>query len=1043
MGLIRFALNNAHAVLGLAVGLCLLGLSVIPTLPVDVLPDFKTPVVTSFFSYPGLPTQQMEKSVTSRIERALTLADNVDHQESRTMPGASVITVVFEPGTDPASALNEIVNLEAADMYHLPPGIEHPFTLRSEPGNMPVVLAAISGEGLSETELHEIGYYAVRNKMAGVEGVQIPHPFGGKFRQMMVYVDPEKLRAYDLSAMDVVEALRESNLVLAGGTLRMGETEYQVHPISTLPAVEDIEAVPIAVRGGSPIFIRDIGYVKDDAAIQTNIVRVNGNRSVYCPLLREPGANTIAVMDRIHEAMATKIPEMKARGDIPEATEVTLIGDQSIYIRTAMRNLAVEVLMGALLVSIVVFAFLRRFKPTLVVIAVVFLSILAGAVGFYFTGHTINVMTLGGLALAVGTAVDAGIVVVENIIRHLKMGKSSRNAARDGAAEVTKPVLAGTATTIIVFVPVIFLSGMIHDLFEPVAVAATLSIGASYVIAMTIIPAFCARFLRGRAMANVEPSAEDEIPEARGAYTRVLGVALRWRWLVAGAVTVMVLLSLLLIPGIGTELFPEVDTGTFEIRVSTTPGARLEVTEELVKQMEDTIREVIPEDEVQTIVANIGVPVGKGAGFSTMLSPNSGPDTAFLIVSLDQEGRSVSTQQYIRRLRSVFHEKFPEDQFLFVSGGIINAALNQGVAAPIDIQVGAGTLEQARATAEVIVERVRKVPGAVDVQIAQSLDYPQLDIHVDRARAEYFGLTQEEISKTILTALGSSVGFASTIWIDPDSGVDFFMGVQYATNEADSLETLRNIPLSAIGPNGPMTIPLSNVAAISRVNSPAEIAHYNIGRVYDVYVNVAGRDLGSVAADVDEILADLSLESGVSVTVRGPVATMESSVQILWLGLLTAVVLIYLVMMAQFRSLLDPLLILLAVPSGLAGVFVILYLTGTTLNIQSLMGILMMIGVAVNNSILLVEFANTLRDRGVGVQRAALLAAQVRLRPVLMTFLVLVASMLPMTFHFAPGSEAMIPLARAVVGGMTVSTILTLFLVPCVYCMVKREPSIA
>lgn len=1047
MFLIRFALRNPFAVLAISVGLCLLGLAAIPRMPLDILPDFRKPVVVSFFSYPGLPTMDMEKSVSSRVERALTLAGSIEHQESRTVPGAAVIKIHFQPGTNPSSAMNDIVNLEASDMFHLPPGIEWPFTLRSEPANLPVILAAISGEGLDETELYKIGYYAVRNKMGGLKGVQIPHPFGGKFRQMMIYVDPLKLRAQGLGATDVVKALRKSNLVLAAGSAKIGGTDYQIHPTNTLATPADIEAVPIGVHGGKPVFIRDVGYVKDDAAIQYNIVRVNGKRSVYCPLLREPGENTIAVVDRIRKGIAEEIPRMKERKDIPEAAEITLVSDQSGYIRNAMRNLFYETAIGALLVTLVVAVFLRRVLPTIAIIGVLLLSILIGALGFYFTGNSINVMTLGGIALAIGTVVDVGIVVVENIVRHQQMGKSPIDAARDGAAEVSMPVLAGTVTTLAVFVPMIFLSGMIRYLFEPLSVAAVMTIGASYFIGMTVIPAFCARFVRSKLLPAGQggdgttptlTSGLDTQRLSRSWFGRILSSAMRVGWLVILFVAAGVGASLLLLPGIGSELFPDVDAGTFEIRLKTKPGTRLEDTEALVADIEETIKSVVPESEIDTIISNIGLPVGKGAGFSTVLSSNSGPDTAYLIVNLKQAGRSTTTRSYVKQLRARLHRDYPEEQFLFVSGGIVNMALNEGVPVPINVQVSAGTIEKCREKAEALVERLRGIPGTADVQIAQSLDYPQFDIQVDRTRAKFLGVDQEQVAQTILTALGSSVGYAPTIWVDPKTGIDFFMGVQYRTNSLRSLDGIRNIPISLKTADGPITIPLSNIANIKRVTIPAEIAHYNIARVYDVYVNTSDRDVGSVAADVEDVLADIPEESGVSYTLRGPVTTMRSGAENLGYGILVAFILVYLVLLAQFRSFVDPFIIILAVPLGISGVLVMLWATGTTLNIQSLMGTLMMIGVAVNNSILIVEFANQLRTEGHTPRDAARLAAQVRLRPILMTSLTLLASMLPLSIKLAPGGEAMIPLARAVIGGMLVSMLLTLVLVPCVYALIKR-----
>lgn len=1039
MNLIRFSLNNRFAVLAGSLALCLLGAAVIPGITIDILPDFKQPVVVSFFSYPGLPTMDMEKSVSSRVERALTLAGKIEHQESRTVPGAAVIKIFFQPGADPSSAMNDIVNLEASDMFHLPPGIEWPFTLRSEPANLPIVLAAISGEGLDEQQLYSIGYYAVRNKMGGLKGVQIPHPFGGKFRQMMIYVDPARLQAHNVSAPDVVDAVRKSNLVLAAGTARLDGTDYQVHPTNTLPTPADIEAVPVAVRNGHPIFIRDLGRVVDDAALQYNIVRVNGKRSVYCPLLREPGENTIEVVDRIREGLATEIPKMKERGDIPEATEVTLVSDQSGYIRQAMQNLYSQVGLGALLVAAVVLIFLRRFLPTVIIVSTILLAILIGGLGFAFTGQTINVMTLGGIALAIGTVVDAGIVVVENVIRHQRMGKTATEAALDGTHEVSGAILAGTITTLAVFLPAVFLTGMIKYLFVPLSLAATFTIGASYVLALTVVPAFCATFVRQKVSPTHTTDSADAAAKPRGLYGHLLNSVLRAPALASLVIVAAVGASFLVWPAIGSELFPDVDAGTFELRIKTVPGTDLLETEQLVARIEDTIKSVIPEQEIETLIANIGLPVGKGAGFSTVLSSNSGPDTAYLIVNLKPENRSTPTQQYIKRLRTRLANDYPLEQFVFISGGIVNMALNQGVPTPVSVQVAAGTVEACRENAERVVEVVRQIPGTADVQIAQALDYPQFDVQVDRIKAKFLGIDQEQVARTVLTSLGSSVGYSPTIWVDPQTGVDFFMGVQYEDNKLESLDDIRNIPLSLQTADGPVTMPLSNIATVKRVNIPGEIAHYNIGRVNDIHVNVSGRDVGSVAADVEAALAKMTFENGVTARIRGPVETMQSGMQTLSIGLVVAGVLVYLVLMAQFRSFTDPLIIMLAVPLGLGGVLLVLFLTGTNVNIQSLMGTLMMIGVVVNNSILIVEFANRQRDRGLSARDAALSAAQIRLRPILMTSLTLVASMLPLAIQFAPGNEAMIPLARALLGGMIMSTVLTLLLVPCVYSLVHRR----
>ncbi|MEM6365438.1 MAG: efflux RND transporter permease subunit, partial [Planctomycetota bacterium] len=860
--------------------------------------------------------------------------------------------------------------------------------------------------------------------------------------QMMIYVDPDKLRSLHLSAKDIVEALQKSNLVLAAGTAKVGGTDYQIHPRNTLPTVEEIESIPVTIRDGRPIFLRDLARVEDDAALQYNIVRVNGKRSVYCPLLREPGENTIAVVDRIAEGLAKEIPAMKSRGDIPEATEVTLVSDQSGYIRGAMRNLFTQIGLGAALVAIVTLVFLRRFLPTVVIIVTIGLAILIGALGFSFTDQTINVMTLGGIALAIGTLVDASIVVVENIIRHGAMGKTKWQAAVDGTTEVSGAIAAGTITTLAVFLPAIFLTGMIGSLFIPLALAATMTIAASYVLAMTVVPAFCATFVTSQATADADTATNKKSP-SQGPYGRLLDRFLRTPALVALVVCVSAGLLLTLYPRLGSELFPTVDAGSFELRIKTLPGTALEETEALVAELESTIQDVIPPERIETLIANIGLPVGKGAGFSTVLSSNSGPDTAYILVNLKTKDRTTSTSTYIETLRERLACDFPLQRFLFVTGGIVNMALNEGVPTPINVQVSAGTLQQCRDAAERIVREIEPIAGTADVQIAQSLEYPQFDIQVDRTRAKYLGVNQEDVAQTVLTALGSSVGYAPTIWIDPKSGVDFFMGVQYQSNEFESLDEVRNIPISLETTDGPVTIPLSNVASVKRVTIPGEIAHYNISRVNDVYVNVSGRDLGSVSRDIETTLAEMEFENGVAVTLRGPVEKMKSNMPSLVVGLAVASLLVYLVLMAQFRSFVDPLIIMLAVPLGLSGVVAVLVVTQTTINIQSLMGTLMMIGVVVNNSILLVDFARQRLTSGLSAKQAALEAAQVRLRPILMTSLTLIASMLPLAIAFSPGNEAMLPLARALLGGMIVSTILTLVLVPCVFVLVhQKQPQV-
>ena len=1039
MSLLRFSLQNRYAVLSAVTALCVLGVAVIPGITIDILPDFKKPVVVSFFSYPGLPTMDMEKSVTSRVERALTLAGKIEHQESRTVPGAAVIKIFFQPGADASSAMNDIVNLEASDMFHLPPGIEWPFTLRSEPSNLPVVLAAISGEGLSESQLYTIGYYAVRNKMGGLKGVQIPHPFGGKFRQMMVYVDPAKLRAYHISPTDVVTALRKSNLVLAAGTAEIGGTDYQVHPRNTLPTTEEIEAIPVVVREDRPVFIRDVARVVDDAALQYNIVRVNGKRSVYCPLLREPGENTISVVDRIYEGIGSEIPKMKKRGDIPEATEVK-IGFGSIGVHPQSDEESVDAD--------------RVGRPS----GCDRCHRVSAQVPAHGDHHCNDRLCRPHwcLGIRVHRSNDQRHDSGWNRTRDWNSGRRGHCGRRECGAPPANGK-AAWASRLGRYVGSLrrdlgghhhhigrVLAGRLPDRDDQILIHASVARGDDDHWCVVhpgthggacLLRQFSSRTADTRNRLNVGPRRDLASRKSRRLRTFSLGPPSRpgrWR---AGRCSRSRLDVFSCCRVWERNCFRKWTRVRLKSGSRRCPGTKLEETEALVARLEETIQSVIPKEEIETLIANIGLPVGKGAGFSTVLSSNSGPDTAYLIVNLKQQNRKTPTVSYIEQLREKLAEEYPLEQFLFVSGGIVNMALNEGVPTPISVQVSAGTIGKCREEAERIVRAIRPIDGTADVQIAQSLDYPQFDVQVDRTRAKYLGVDQEEVAQTVLTALGSSVGYSPTIWIDPKTGVDFFMGVQYEGNEFQSLDDIRNIPISLDTAKGPMTIPLANIATVRRVNIPGEVAHYNIARVNDVHVNVSGRDLGSVASEIRSTLDEMDFENGVSVTLRGPVEKMQSGMKMLGIGLAVATLLVYLVLMAQFRSFIDPLIIMLAVPLGFGGVILVLHYTNTCINIQSLIGTLMMVGVVVNNSILLVDFANQRRSKGLPAKDAILSAAQVRLRPILMTSLTLIASMIPLSFQLAPGNEAMMSLSRALLGGMVVSTILTLVLIPCVYTL--------
>ncbi|MBI1747500.1 MAG: efflux RND transporter permease subunit, partial [Acidobacteria bacterium] len=787
----------------------------------------------------------------------------------------------------------------------------------------------------------------------------------------------------------------------------------------------------------------------DAFAIQTNIVHVDGKRQVYIPIYRQPGANTIQAVEGVKAA----IPRIAAR--IPSGINLDVIFDQSHYVREAIAGLETEGLLGALLASFMVLIFIGSFRSMVIIFLSIPLSVLAAFIGLYFTGDTINAMTLGGLALAVGRLVDDSIVVLENTHRHLKMGKGARAAARDAAEEVAMPVLVSTITTIVVFAPVIFLYGMGKYLFTPLALAVAFSMMASYVIAMTVVPATMAYLYRRRPTEDADegPSAsEAETTEERPAaqpggifgyfdrafemlrmgYESTLDWALGHRRRVLIVAGVLFIGALALYPRIGRELFPQVDAGQFMIRVRGSSGTRVEEMEKLIERIEAALREEIAGRDRKTIISNIGVLYDWPAAYT----PNSGPQDAFINVQLTPE-RTQRAQDYVAKLRRDLPERFPGVELAYDTGGLLTAALNFGLPSPINIQVEGNDLRVARALAEQIQSLVENIPGTADVRIQQRLDYPQIDVNVDRVKAAYLGLTQQDVVKNAVSALNSSINFDPAFWIDDKTGNHYFVGVQYPEDRINAKETLENIPLTGAMSGHPTL--LRNIAEFKRSTGPLEVNHVNIVRVIDVFSNVQGRDVGSVAGEIQQAIATLKLPAGYRVQMRGEVASMAESFQSLSFGLLLATVLVYLVMVAQFRSFLDPFIIMFAVPLGLIGVILILLLTGTTVNIQSFMGVIFMVGISVSNSILLVEFANRRRSEGQSIREAVIQAGGIRLRPILMTSLAAVIGLLPMALGVGHGAEANMPLARAVIGGLTISTVLTLLVVPVLYTLLKRE----
>jgi HAE1 family hydrophobic/amphiphilic exporter-1 len=1027
-----FSLRNPHAIVVGALVVVLLGTTAFLRMPVDVFPDLKIPVVTVATFYPGMPPTEIERDITTRFERFFTMGGDIEHIESRSLPGVSLIKVYFHSNVDVDTGAATISNLAMADLRHLPPGTLPPLVLKSGASSLPVTLVTVAGEGFSEAQLRDQAQYNLRNQLATVSGASVPPPFGGKYRQIMVYADRESLEARGLTLMDVVHSINDANLIIPAGDAKIGDTDYFVTTNSMIEDAGEIDDVPVKIGDGqAPVLVGAIGETRDAAQVQQNVVRIDGQRSVYVPVLKQGSANTIAVVDGVRSVLKRVV-------GLPDGMSLGAIFDQSGYIRAAVASLEHEAASAAILASLVILLFLGSFRSTVAIFLSIPLSLLAAAFGLFLHGSTINVMTLGGFALAIGRLVDDSVVVLENVSRHLALDKSPEQAARDGADEVALAVLASTVTTVIVFFPVMFLFGVAKYLFSALSLAVVLSMLASYVVAMTVIPVFCARFLRPGDVAEGEDGAAHggfawfSRPYERFAarYERVLRAALDRKGLVVGGLAVLFVIALLGYPLLGTELFPRTDAGQFVINLRMPTGTRIEVTEKLAEQVEHIIRDTIPATDLERVVSNLGL----APGFSAIYSPNAASDSGFVMVSL-KPGHAGSTWDAMRDLRAALARELPQVQAFFQSGSIIDAVLNFGLAAPIDVQLSGPDYHQLHALAQQVAAKLRGHARVADVFVPQESGYPTLAIKVDRVKAARLGLSQRDVVSNVITALTSNQMIAPSIWIDPKSGNDYFLTVQYPEDAIQSTETLLDIPVR--GSHGRdehgNAILLRSVATVERTTAPAEADHYDIQRVVDVLVAPRGDDVGGTQDAIRSALADLALPKGVQIAYRGSASAMEESFASFGFGLAMAMVLLYLVMVAQFRSFLDPFIIMFSVPMGLIGVIATLLATGTTLNIESFMGTIVMVGIVVSNSILLVDFANQRRREGRPLRQAIVEASRIRMRPILMTALATVVGLLPIALELGEGSEASAPLARAAVGGLAVSTALTLVLVPALY----------
>jgi hydrophobic/amphiphilic exporter-1 (mainly G- bacteria), HAE1 family len=1034
-----FSIRYPFFILMLCLMILVVGVATTVRMPVDLFPEIKIPVVVVATFYGGMPPEQIEANITDTFERFFTLGSNIDHIESRSLTGVSLIRVYFQPGTNADAAVSEIANLAMADLRRLPQGTLPPVVLKFDASSLPVCLVTLKGQGLNETELHDQGQFNVRNQIANVPGASVPQPYGGKYRQIQFYVDPVKLQAAQLSPMDVVHTVNDANAILPAGDVRIGPRDYNIYSNSQFPDTREMNDVPLKAIGNGVLRFADVGHAEDSAAIQYNIVRVDGQKSVYLPILKQGGnSNTIAIVNGVRD-------RVKKLLDIPKTLVATVVFDQSQYVKTAITNVLREIAIGLLLTAIMVLIFLGSARGTLSVLLSIPLSVLAAFLLLNAFGGTINTMVLGGLALVLSRVIDNSVVVLENIFRHMEEGEDPETASERGGKEVALAVLAATFTTAIVFFPVVFLYGISQYLFTALALAVVLALAASYLVAMSVVPLFCQRFIKSvhgavahhgrrsvfsRMVSNFNRKYDQMLMHYDQGVGKVLGRPGRSVAVIMGVFVI----SLALFPLLGVAFFPRTDPGQFVINVKAPTGTRLEVTNQYIGRVEDEIRDVIPKVDLKMVVSNIGV----NADLSAIYTSNSAQHTAFVQVSLNPEHK-LSTFTYMDRVRQKLSSDLPQLSTYFQTGGLVDSVINAGMPAPIDIQVTGNNQHAAFDVAAAVANRVRSLHDVSDVLIPQDLDYPGIELDIRREMAARLGLTASDVVRNVTTALNSNGMIAPGYWVDPRSGNNYFLTVQYTNQQIDTMtmENFKQIPLKA--KTNDNTTMLENVADIKMINTPTEVDHYQLFRVIDVYVSPKGEDLGGVFTQVEKIIKDTKLPPNVRIEVRGSVLAMQQSFKSFGFGLLLAIALVYLILMAQFASFIDPFIILLAIPPGITGVILVLLATGTTLNIMSLMGVIMMTGIVVSNSILIVDVTRTYRRQGMPIAEAVALACRVRLRPILMTSLATILGLLPMALALEAGSEQYAPLARAIIGGLTVSVVVTVFLVPAAYLLIHRK----
>ncbi|OLD86021.1 MAG: RND transporter [Verrucomicrobia bacterium 13_1_20CM_4_54_11] len=1078
MWIVRLALRRPYTFTVMAILIVLMGIVTITRMATDIFPKIDIPVVSVIWSFPGVAPEEMEKRFVTVCERAMTTTVNdIEHIESQSYNGVSVIKVFFHEGAKVEAGVAQITSIAQTLLRIMPPGTTPPLILQYSASNVPILQLGLTSKTLSEQDLYDLGLNFIRTQLATVQGAQVPLPYGGKSRQVMVDLDPQKLFGKGLSPADVSSALNAQNVILPAGTEKIGDREYNVRLNSSPELLQTLNDLPIKQVNNATVYIRDVAHVRDGFAVQTNIVAQNRVRSALLTVLKSASASTLDIINRVKAAL----PRIKAT--LPSELEITQLFDQSIFVRAAINGVLKEGVIAACLTALMILLFLGSWRSTLVVATSIPLSILCSIIILSVLGQTMNLMTLGGLALAVGILVDDATVEIENIHRNLAMKKPMVRAILDGASQIAVPAFVSTLCICIVFVPIFFLSGTARFLFQPLAMAVIFAMLASYFLSRTVVPTMVRFLMRGHmeeidtslartldengrarspsAPGSLEGDSSAQKPgvslfarireffsgihehfnhgfeKLRARYVNALRWCLEHRPIVFAGMGALVLVSCCLIPFLGRDFFPSVDAGQLRLHVRAPAGTRLESTQERFFQVGRVIREVIPPNEIQNVLDNIGLPT---SGINLAFSDNATISSADgeILVALNPNHKP--TAQYVKILREKLHHDFPDMEFYFSAPDIVSQILNFGIPSPIDIQV-TGRDPKGYDIANQIKTRVAQIPGAVDAHVHQLVHGPDLRVNVDRTRAEQIGLTQSNVAQTMLISLSSSGQTAPNYWLNFQNGVNYQVAVQTPQYKMDTLQDLKNTPV--VAPGLPRPELLGNLATIERRESPVIVNHYNVQPVFDVLANVQGRDLGGVADQVNKVVDEFKskLPRGTFLSVRGQVQSMNSSFAGLGAGLLFAIVLVYFLMVVNFQSWTDPFIIIMALPGALCGIIWMLFLSGTTINVPSLMGAIMAIGVATANSILVVTFANDERcaHENKNAFDAALAAGFTRLRPVIMTAMAMIIGMLPMSLGLGEGGEQNAPLGRAVIGGLVVATVATLFFVPVVYSLLRKK----